>query len=597
MRRWLLLAAFAWLPACGSDDSSRNDRPPVADAAAPDARPDAAPADAACVPAAEICNGFDDDCDGRIDEEVPSEPCGMDVGACHAGMTACRDGLPVCEGAVDPVPETCNGQDDDCDGTVDDDPTDAGGACGDGACGIAACRDGALACEPMAPQPETCNGRDDDCDGQIDEDVPGVGDACGSATGLCRPGVQACVDGMLVCMGGVPPRDETCDGQDEDCDGSVDETPAGVGEPCGEPPSCHDGVQACRQGHLVCEGATQAAAEVCNGRDDDCDGQVDESDPMLGQACGDAIGACMPGEIRCIAGQPVCFGGVTATPEICNGQDDDCDGQTDENDDVHGGACPRVGEACVDDDRCATGLCLNDGGQRYCSRECAGADDRSCGFGLTCAHLGGRDVCAVIYPNCLSDRDCVGGDRCEMIPGGPQGLRFECRPPLAGGLPVGDACAHDNAQCANAMCLAGVDRCTALCARTADCGAGLTCARSPVVTADGHTFDVGFCLQSCGGDVDCGPPGDRVCLYNEVDDGTSTGGYCDAPYMGAPTGSDCASAADCDHGWCRRDARGGYCTNGCAADANCPDGWTCDVTQIRTPDGDVLPIHLCRRPG
>ncbi len=74
--------------------------------------------------ATELCNGKDDNCNGSIDE-------GFDVGAaCSAGLGVClRSGATVCtaNGASTtcsatpgtPGTETCNGLDDDCDGTVD----------------------------------------------------------------------------------------------------------------------------------------------------------------------------------------------------------------------------------------------------------------------------------------------------------------------------------------------------------------------------------------------------------------------------------------------------------------------------------------------
>jgi hypothetical protein len=45
------------------------------------------------------------------------------VGVCRAGYQICRtdgSGYGECSGEVLPSPETCNGLDDDCDGTVDD---------------------------------------------------------------------------------------------------------------------------------------------------------------------------------------------------------------------------------------------------------------------------------------------------------------------------------------------------------------------------------------------------------------------------------------------------------------------------------------------
>lgn len=75
----------------------------------------------------EICNGKDDDCDGIIDnpDKMPIALCytgpanTVQYGTCRPGVTKCLGGATVCSGEVVPQTETCNGIDDDCDGTVD----------------------------------------------------------------------------------------------------------------------------------------------------------------------------------------------------------------------------------------------------------------------------------------------------------------------------------------------------------------------------------------------------------------------------------------------------------------------------------------------
>jgi hypothetical protein len=135
---------------------------------------------------AEVCNGADDDCDGKADEDFPLKgvPCdGPDSDFCARGTWTCRaDGAAVeCVNEWPAnVAEVCNGADDDCDGGVDEDFPAKGQACDSAdsdscAYGSWTCRaDGAgVECvnEWPANVAEVCNGTDDDCDGQLDENV------------------------------------------------------------------------------------------------------------------------------------------------------------------------------------------------------------------------------------------------------------------------------------------------------------------------------------------------------------------------------------------------------------------------------------------
>ena len=180
-------------------------------------------------PGIEGCDGVDNNCDAVIDDGDPGggAACGT---TCGVGVTACIDGALVCVGGGTGTAEVCNAIDDDCNGLVDDGlpsmgPCDESGTL----CipGEMLCVGGAYRCVGgLAPGSEVCDCADNDCDTEIDEGAMlcAAGASC-LAEPYCRcvrpcdtgefpcPVGQVCMDDYCVpdfCVGVICPDGEVC---------------------------------------------------------------------------------------------------------------------------------------------------------------------------------------------------------------------------------------------------------------------------------------------------------------------------------------------------------------------------------------------------
>ncbi len=363
--------------------------------------------------APEQCNNDDDDCDGDVDEDLQStdwfvdadgdgfgDPAtGVNDCAQPAGTvldnTDCDDSVAGTNPGAD---EVCDGVDNDCSGSADDDAIDSVAAYadldGDGhgapatqiiVCDVPSgyvlldddCNDN----EPAAwsDRDEVCDGVDNDCDGVVDpptsigadpwyEDVDGDGYgnpdevvmSCDPVSGYSDDGTD-CDDLSALAF---PGNDEVCDLIDNDCDGDIDEDAIDADlyyqdsdlDTYGDPTVT---VLACAQIQGLSTTADDCddtdpttnpdAYDQCDdGIDNDCDDEIDENTAIVNWYAdldGDLYGVQTDVIQDCAKpdGYSQLLGDCDdddsfrnpGADELCNGVDDDCDGTID-NDAIDG---------------------------------------------------------------------------------------------------------------------------------------------------------------------------------------------------------------------------------------------------------------------
>ena len=304
--------------------------------------------------------------------------------------TDCDDQDPAVHPDAD---ELCNGLDDDCDGTIDeDDAVDAstwyrdadGDGHGDDAVTSTSCEQPSgtaevggdcddLDAETYPEAAERCDEVDNDCDGEIDEEVTDLwyadsdGDGWGGDETLdaCDPpsGYAARSGDCDDAAASVNPDGiEVCNDVDDDCDGDTDEDAVDAStwyaDADGDGHGSSTTAEACDaptgfvSEDTDCDDTDAAvnpdATEVCNDLDDDCNGLVDDEDGGLSDAelwyidyDGDGYGDASFTTEAC--DQPSGYVDNTddcddtdediwpGADEYCNDTDDDCDGDIDED--------------------------------------------------------------------------------------------------------------------------------------------------------------------------------------------------------------------------------------------------------------------------
>ena len=406
--------------------------------------------------ATEVCDGDDNDCDGMADGDDAADVTTWyldydsdDYGGITYTEVACDQPGGYVENAEDcddgdsainpDATEVCDGSDNDCDGTTDND--DASDALtwyidfdGDGygattfttiACDEPSgytdntddCDDTDSTSYPGAD--ELCDGADNNCDGTTDEDTAidatlwyadsdadSYGDSSVSLSSCDQPSgyVPDDTDCNDAAAEALPGGEEVCDDLDNDCDGDVDEDATdlvtyyadldsdGYGDSDTSVASCETPGGYVADGTDCDDGASFThpdADEICDGVDNNCDGTIDEDginpDTFYADADGDGFGDAsvtvqdcsapsgyVSDNTDCDDTEAGAFPGGSEVPY--DGIDNDCDGADLTDADGDGFDAEVIGGTDCDDDDSTTSPDGNDESIDGIDQDCDGVD-------------------------------------------------------------------------------------------------------------------------------------------------------------------------------------------------------------------------------
>ncbi len=488
-------------------------------------------------------------------------------GTCHGQRVCTAEDLTECDASA-PTGETCNGQDDDCDGETDE-PVVVNGdyvnLCDDGdQCTTDSCL-GEGGCENLPLDGETCD----------DSDPCTKGDGC--LAGVCVGAPLLCDDGNLC-------TDDACDEMGE-CQYTVNGDDCDDGNPCTVADECGDG--ACVGVPVDC--SCQEDGD-CAGLDDDdvCTGTLYCNKNTFPYLC-----AVVPGsEVVCAEPEGI---DAPCLAAACDPGTGECSFVPDHE----GGPCSDL-DACTIGEHCADGACT--GGQpANCADDNLCTDD-GCHPLAGCVHQDNTASCSD-GDVCTIGDSCAGGT-CQAGAGslscddGNPCSDDDCDPESGCGYtPNEDPCDDGN------LCTAG-DQCA-----SGSCQAGilLACGDQNICTDDGCDPEIGcvhtantvpcddgdLCTvgdQCAGGDCNSGA-GALGCDDGNLctDDGCDPGDGCQHTDNTAPCSDDdvCTIGDSCAGGTCQAGAGSLSCDddNPCSDD-DCHPESGCGYTPNEDPCDD-----------
>lgn len=544
----------------------------------------------------ESCDGKDNDCDGSIDEGLAGEADSVEgdtcltEGVCQAvapfaycvmGEWFCDYGeVPGYQGAVE---LTCDGVDNNCDGTADEAACEGlevcatGTVCVSGLCvlpfgelggkfctwhpGSCLVRDGADLVE-VADGATRCTGATQValCDGGLWSPATACSEAfpgtfkCDSEIGACAVGCDVdedCVDDGDVCNGVPacidhqcvldPTSVKVCPGDDcnqPSCNpitGVCSTTPKNQGGECDEglkctiKGTCNSGT-CINQNAVNCNDNRFCTTDSCNPDTGDC---LHDPAPLVGFNCSDGVN-CTFGDKCNAAGD--CVGSVNT-----------CDDGTE---------CTF--DECVE----ATGLCNNDS---VIKEGFSCSDGNPCTLNDKCL----VGACAGAAKTCLDTNDCT-LDGCDPVTGdctaSPTNSGGSCDYPNNAGNP--DPCTPQGSCNSSGACLPGPDLCE--CRSDADCVAHDNGDKCDGIMRCNLMVAPYTCYFDASTVVYCSPASDTACRKNTCVPATGACGMKDVP-----DGSLCSD------------------NNACTTSDKCKSGACTDVQQVTCDDGDACTLNQC----